>query len=170
MTKAAFAGTIQSIDAVDVIDSETNYYISVAEDSDWEINSDNDTFPECCKLQQGEKYLFYGELTCFTPNIIVHEVATEPSHLKSDSIIGKSNNVGTLVNLCGKIEHVEFVTTKRGNQIAYAIFENMPEVKVMFLQTEELKKACDSNAEISIVGELDITKPVFTVEQATLVK
>ena len=75
MTQAVLAGTINSIDAIDPNNLESGYIVFV-EKNDWFITSGN------ISLEDGKRYIFCGNIACFSPSMHVHDVIADPLQLK----------------------------------------------------------------------------------------
>jgi hypothetical protein len=168
--KSSFEGTIESITAYDIDSNDRGCFISVFENFTFYIHADNNSFQDFQMLQKGKKYLFQGELTLYNPTFTVHKVIDDPQKMNSGSFMANSFNKNGLLFLTGKISQCKIIETLRQKKIAYAKFNDAPNLELIFYDMiKNCQKAFQNQFEISVIGEFNFQKPDFNIEQAEII-
>jgi hypothetical protein len=150
--------TIKDIETFETGQPENSILLTLLKDRDWITTADCATSPDCLKLQEGNKYLFSENLSCFNPKLIVKEIIDNSAQIQSDMLSSRDSS-GMAIQ--GEISEFRFVKSVRGDDMVYAKFRNLPEIDIIFFPDlyNDFCRAINKDINLTIIGVLDLQRP-----------
>ena len=168
MKNVSFVGTIKSFDVIELDDFEKIVYVNIKE-NDLCMGIDSEILERTQLIsEKGKAYLFTGDIHCFKPSFVVQKIIDKPFDATSEKLtyLYRKNSCIFLA-ISRKIIEVRCQTTMRGKTIAYAKIEgvNIPEILFFPDQAKRCLSAYQNKEDITIIVELQMQTPEFTVEK-----